>query len=453
MLATTDLSRYLASDHVGDGGAIRRNRHEAVGIAIGRTQAQYVLSARHGRQRLIRAKPPPSAGGTKRAEPNFPSFSEWVCAPVEYPAIDMLKISNLTKQFQVTGGRTIAVRGLDLHLEKGQFFVLLGPSGCGKSTLLRCVAGLEEFEDGEIFLGDRLVSSAREKIFTAPEDREVAMVFQSYAIWPHMTVFENVAFPLMEAKKARFTSAQSASRVKDILALVRLSGFESYSAATMSGGQQQRIALARALVREPKLLLMDEPLSNLDAKLREEMRDEIKELTRTLGVTTLHVTHDQTEAMALADAMAVMSEGQLLQIDDPESLYRRPVSRTVAEFLGRTNWISGTVEGRDVVRTGMGAIAVPLSQRFTAGDPVSLGIRPEWIGLKADAGSIPGSLAGRVEARTFLGEAVVYRVNVGSAELLVKRSSSNVFPLGPIGVVISPDHWAVFPGGPEPGNQ
>jgi ABC-type Fe3+/spermidine/putrescine transport system ATPase subunit len=191
----------------------------------------------------------------------------------------------------------------------------------------------------------------------------------------------------------------------------------------------------------------------LDAKLREEMRDEIRELTRTLGVTTLHVTHDQTEAMALADSMAIMSEGQLLQIGDPESLYRRPVSQMVAEFLGRTNWISGTVAGKGVVQTSMGAISLPLPDHFATGANVSLGIRPEWIELKIAANGPPPSLTGRVEARTFLGDVVIYRVSVGPAELLVKRSSADVYPLGPIDVVISPDRWGVFPSGSAVGIQ
>jgi len=362
----------------------------------------------------------------------------------------MLKISNLTKQFDVAGGKkTIAVRGFDLILENGQFFVLLGPSGCGKSTLLRCVAGLERIEGGEISLGGRVVSSPAKNIFLEPEDREVAMVFQSYAIWPHMTVFDNVAFPLIEAKKARFTSTQVAAKVKDILQLVRLSGYESYSASTMSGGQQQRIELARALVREPKLLLMDEPLSNLDAKLREEMRDEIKELTRTLGVTTLHVTHDQTEAMALADALAVMSEGKLLQIGAAEDLYRRPVSRAVAEFLGRTNWIPGTIVDDRVVRTAMGPISIASPHPYAKGEKVALGIRPEWIYLNEHANGSSGSFAGCVESRTFLGDAVVYKVNVGPAELMVKQGSARVFRLGPVGVTISPEHWVIFPDAPD----
>ena len=358
----------------------------------------------------------------------------------------MLKISNLTKQFEVADGKTTAVRDLNLVVEKGKFFVLLGPSGCGKSTLLRCVAGLEGVEGGEIVLDGRVVSAARNKVFTDPEDREIAMVFQSYAIWPHMTVYENVAFPLIEAKKARFSPAQVESKVKHILALVRLSEFQSYSAATMSGGQQQRIALARALVREPKLLLMDEPLSNLDAKLREQMRDEIKDLTRSLGVTTLHVTHDQTEAMALADSMAVMNAGQILQIGDPENLYRHPVNRTVAEFLGRTNWLSGTVAGADRVDTDVGAIQLPLPGRPGVGEKLSLGIRPEWIELGAKAAGGPGVFTGSIEWRSFLGDIVVYRVQIGKAKLLVKTNASDIPASGPVSVVIPPERWVVFTG-------
>lgn len=358
----------------------------------------------------------------------------------------MLQISNLTKRFEVAAGDVIAVRDLNLTVENGKFFVLLGPSGCGKSTLLRCVAGLEGFEEGDIVLNDRLLSSARQEIFIDPEDREVAMVFQSYAVWPHMTVFQNVGFPLTEAKKSRFSSAQVKSKVKEILELVRLSGFESFSAATLSGGQQQRVALARALIREPKLLLMDEPLSNLDAKLREEMRDEIKELTRSLGVTTLHVTHDQTEAMALADSLAVMSNGQILEIGEPEQLYRHPGNRIVAEFLGRTNWLSGVIQGADLVRTEAGAIFIPLRDRYGVGEKVSLGIRPEWIELTAEGSGVGGALPGRIEGRTFLGDAVIYWVRLGNAKLLVKSHSADIPAAGPISVVIPPDRWVVFSG-------
>jgi iron(III) transport system ATP-binding protein len=233
--------------------------------------------------------------------------------------------------------------------------------------------------------------------------------------------------------------------VRAILELVRLTGLESYSAATLSGGQQQRVALARALIREPKLLLMDEPLSNLDAKLREEMRDEIRDLTRSLGVTTLHVTHDQTEAMALADSLAVMCSGQILEIGDPEELYRRPGTRTVAEFLGRTNWLSGTVEGVDRVRTAMGPAIIPLRERFRIGENVNLGIRPEWIELRRDREAVQDAFAGRIEGRTFLGDAVIYWLRVGDCKLLVKSHASDLPAAGAVSVVISPDQWVVFP--------
>lgn len=356
----------------------------------------------------------------------------------------MLKIRELTKQFDVPGGRIRAVRDLDLTVEEGKFFVLLGPSGCGKTTLLRCVAGLEQPEDGEIYLRDQLLSSPRRQVHIDPEDREVAMVFQSYAVWPHMSVLENVAFPLTEAKRRRFSSEQVAQKVREALNLVRLSGLERQSASTLSGGQQQRVALARALIREPKLLLMDEPLSNLDAKLREEMRDEIKELTRSLGVTTLHVTHDQTEAMALADLLAVMHEGKILEIGDPEALYRRPGTRIVAEFLGRTNWLTGVVEGNGSVKTEIGVVTCPLPSGATRGNTVSLGIRPEWVVLQAEPSGGANSFAAKVEARMFLGDAVSYWVRVGKARLMVKTTLADFAVGRQVSVVAPPDCWVVF---------
>jgi iron(III) transport system ATP-binding protein len=358
----------------------------------------------------------------------------------------MLRITNLTKQFEVADGKTIAVRNLDLEVEQGKFFVLLGPSGCGKSTLLRCVAGLEGIEDGEISLDGRVVSAGGRGVSVDPEDRGIAMVFQTYAIWPHMTVFDNVAFPLTEAKNASLSRAQVQAKVKDILALVRLADYGAYSAATMSGGQQQRIALARALVREPKLLLMDEPLSNLDAKLREEMRDEIKQLTRALGVTTLHVTHDQTEAMALADSLAVMSAGKILQLGEPEQLYRRPVNRMVAEFLGRTNWLAGTVDGMNHAATEMGGVSVDLPDSTLPGSRLRLGIRPEWADLRPVPRGASGEYSGTVTGRSFLGDIVLYQVKVGGTELLVKSNASGIPASGAVTVVIPPDRWVVFSG-------
>ena len=356
----------------------------------------------------------------------------------------MLKIKSLAKRFATPDGQILAVRNLDLTVEEGKFFVLLGPSGCGKSTLLRCVAGLEQPEDGDIFLGGKLVCSVRENVSVDPEDREIAMVFQSYAVWPHMTVFENVAFPLTEAKKRRYSSQQVGEKVNEALALVRLSGFERHSAATLSGGQQQRVALARALIREPKLLLMDEPLSNLDAKLREEMRDEIKDLTKRLHVTTLHVTHDQTEAMALADEMAVMSGGKVLEMGQPENLYRKPGNRVVAEFLGRTNWLTATVDAGGLAKTGIGLINCALPDALTVGNPVNLGIRPEWVELRAGHDGGENSFSGKIEARMFLGDAVLYWVRVAETRLLVKTNLAD-FTVGcPVAVVMPSMRWVAF---------
>jgi iron(III) transport system ATP-binding protein len=355
----------------------------------------------------------------------------------------MLRIRDLSKSFESPSGEILAVRELNLTVDEGKFFVLLGPSGCGKSTLLRCIAGLEPFERGEIQLDGRVVSSAENGSFTAPEDREVAMVFQSYAVWPHMTVFQNVAFPLTEAKGKRLSSGQVTNKVKTALELVRMSGFEAHPAANLSGGQQQRVALARALIREPKLLLMDEPLSNLDAKLREEMRDEIKDLTKTLGVTTLHVTHDQTEAMALADVLAVMHQGRLLELGAPEVLYRRPGNRIVAEFLGRTNWFAGIVESPDRVRSPFGAVQCP-TENFATGLKVVLGIRPEWIELKNPGENSPNCFEATIDSRSFLGEAVLYWVSIGGARLLVK-TVLDLPANARTAVVLPPERWVIFP--------
>ena len=270
------------------------------------------------------------------------------------------------------------------------------------------------------------------------------MVFQSYAVWPHMTVFENVAFPLTEAKRKRIPSSQITSKVGEVLELVRLTGFERHSAATLSGGQQQRVALARALVREPKLLLMDEPLSNLDAKLREEMRDEIKELTLRLGVTTLHVTHDQTEAMALADVLAVMYDGKILEIGQPETLYRRPANRVVADFLGRTNWLTGTVESPEKINTEIGILISPAGGKNSVGSKISVGIRPEWVELTREQNTIQNSFSGQIEVRTFLGEAAFYWVRVGQKRFMVKTALSDFHRGDSVSIGLPADRWVVF---------
>ena len=356
----------------------------------------------------------------------------------------MLDIQDLTKSYVVPSGQVAALRRLNLTVSAGEFFVLLGPSGCGKTTLLRCVAGLEQPEDGHIVLDGKTLSRVSDRFFADPEDREVAMVFQSYAVWPHMTVFENVSFPLTEAKTKQYSSSQVTAKVKDCLSLVRLSGLEHHSAATLSGGQQQRVALARALIREPKLLLMDEPLSNLDAKLREEMRDEIKELTKKLGVTTLHVTHDQTEAMALADVIAVMDGGEILEIGHPETLYCQPRNRTVAEFLGRTNWVAGVLKAPGLVSTDIGTVTTLQGTAVPIGGRVTVGIRPEWIQLSTLAENTANAFTGTIEDRTFLGDAVVYWVRINSTRLVVKTTLLDLPSSGAVAIKLPSERCMIF---------
>ncbi len=233
----------------------------------------------------------------------------------------MIKFTSLSKSFQIDAAEVQAVKSLDLEIQQGEFFTLLGPSGCGKTTTLRCVAGFEKPEQGEITIGDELVFSRVKNIFIPPNKRRIGMVFQSYAIWPHMSVFDNVAFPLRYGEN-KVPKSEVRGKVSKALTLVRLAGLETRPAPQLSGGQQQRLALARALIREPNVLLLDEPLSNLDAKLREDMRIELREIIHRLGITTLYVTHDQLEALAMSDRVGVMSNGELSQLPLPRKFTR-----------------------------------------------------------------------------------------------------------------------------------
>src|ERR1700754_4219632 len=272
----------------------------------------------------------------------------------------MLEVRNLRKDFASGRDRVVALKGISFTVARGEFFTLLGPSGCGKSTTMRCIAGLESVDSGEIYLDGELVASS--STFVPPSERDVGMVFQSYAIWPHMTVIENVMFPL---RYRRNSSASGGTRVErreralQALKLVQLDELADRPAPLLSGGQQQRVALARSLVGEPKLLLLDEPLSNLDAKLREDMRVEIQELTTRLGITSVYVTHDQSEALSMSDRISVMMAGESLQIGSPREIYLRPVSREVASFIGTVNSLHGELMGRNngygAVRTAGGA--------------------------------------------------------------------------------------------------
>src|SRR6476659_1894149 len=293
-------------------------------------------------------------------------------------------------------GALKAVDAVDLAVEPGEFVTLLGPSGCGKTTTLRMVAGLEQNDTGNITIGGRMVSDAAADLFVPPDHRKLGMVFQSYAIWPHMTVFDNVAYPLSVRHVAK---AEIRTKVMAALKLVEMEAYAERPAPALSGGQQQRVAIARALVFEPEVLLLDEPLSNLDARLRTQMGDEFRALQRRLGITSLYVTHDQEEAMALSDRVVVMQSGKILQIGAPEEIYQRPASRAVAAFFGSPNLLDARVTGCAAAANGRFDLTVEgkgwqgharAGEKFDVGAPVLVLVRPENIQIGTQA-SINGA--------------------------------------------------------------
>jgi iron(III) transport system ATP-binding protein len=347
----------------------------------------------------------------------------------------MLSIENLRKIFRPAGQAEVrAVDGVSLSVEPGRLLTMLGPSGCGKTTTLRCLAGLERPDVGRIVIGDTTVFDSEKNIFVPASDRGIGMVFQSYAIWPHMSVFENVAFPLRVARSRRYSSAEIKQRVGKALEMVRLGGLEQRASTRLSGGQQQRLALARGLVHEPKVLLLDEPLSNLDAKLREQMRFELKHLQRTLRITTVYVTHDQAEALALSDEIAVFNAGRIVQRGAPQEIYSRPESRFVADFIGSANFVAGAVtqeagaDGMAAVATAHGILRCPFAAPVAAGEKVVITARPEDLVLSyaPPAGGL-NALAGTVSGRIFLGDVIDYTVNVGETELRVRARPEHAF--------------------------
>lgn len=338
----------------------------------------------------------------------------------------MITVDNLHVHYETQEGPVHAVRGISLRVEKGQFYTLLGPSGCGKTTTLRCLAGLERPSEGEIAIGGETVFSALRGILVPVHKRDIGMVFQSYAIWPHLNVFENVAFPLREMK-ARCSKAEMRTKVRDALNLVKLEGLEDRPAPFLSGGQQQRLALARALVREPKVLLLDEPLSNLDAKLREETRVELRELVKRLGITTVYVTHDQIEALTMSDVIAVMEQGKIIQESAPRDIYQNPNSRFVASFLGQSNFLEGriaaaaTANGLGEVQTGCGRLRCRLPEGARQGDSVSVAVRPEDVRvLDPGEGNADNLIEGRVTAIVFMGEAKECRIQLEQGVMVLR---------------------------------
>jgi iron(III) transport system ATP-binding protein len=347
-----------------------------------------------------------------------------------------LEVVDLVKTFG-RATRVAAVAGVSLHVQEGQLLTLLGPSGCGKTTTLRCVAGLERPDSGEIAVGETVLYSSTRGVAVPANRRGLGLVSQSYGLWPHMTVFETVAFPLTVVPRRRRAGRTAIrERVERALAVVKLEGLEGRRTPELSGGQQQRLALARALVLEPRLLLMDEPLSNLDARLRDDMRLELKRLQRELGQTALYVTHDQAEAFALSNTVAVMRAGTIEQVGRPREVYERPASLFVAEFVGNTNLVDATVaerlDGSYAVETDAGPLVVRSSLRLRPGDAVAVAIRGEQIRLEVGepAAGRRNVWAGTVSARAFRGDTIDHLVRVGERELRVRGTSAISLPPG-----------------------
>ena len=336
-----------------------------------------------------------------------------------------LAVRNLTKRF----GDVVAVNHIDFDIQEGEILTLLGPSGCGKTTTLRLVAGLEQPDCGEITMGDRVVTSTEAQVAIPPQHRAMGMVFQSYAVWPHMTVFENIAYPL---RAQSFPKSSIKEKVHAVLATVGLAGLEDRSASLLSGGQQQRVAVARALVFEPQLLLMDEPLSNLDAKLREQMRIEFRSLQQRIGITCIYVTHDQAEAMVLSDRIAVMSTGNIEQLGSPRDIFEQPKTSTVADFVGQMNYIACTVVGVDggtcrlkVEGTEHDTIECPSREGLTPEKPVVARIRPHSVAVQqSPATDGRPCLECTVSVAAYLGDHIEYELAVGSQRIAAAGEAS-----------------------------
>jgi multiple sugar transport system ATP-binding protein len=359
-----------------------------------------------------------------------------------------IRLKNCSKQFITSRGPVDAVKEVSLEIKPGEFFILLGPSGCGKSTILNLTAGLEKLSGGEILLGDRIVDSPAKGLFESPRQRNVAMVFQSYALYPHRTVFKNISFPLEIAKEKKEIIGRA---VEEVSRMLGIEGLLTRKPAELSGGQRQRVAIARALVRRPEIFLLDEPLSNLDIQLRGSTRAELKRLQQELGITTLYVTHDQTEAMTLGDRIALLKEGSLVQIGSPQEVYERPKTPFAAIFIGSPPMnlfpaqVSGQ-NGRTQLSFGEGHL-IPSGEKENRVKnlnkaEVLLGIRPEHV--KLSEAEEEGSLPGVIKTVEPLGREELVHIDTELGSLLVLSSGKKVVRDQTIRLSFDPEHIHLF---------
>ncbi len=358
-----------------------------------------------------------------------------------------IHIRGLNKNYYSEGKRIAALADIDLTIPANRIFTLLGPSGCGKTTLLRCIVGLEMPDSGEIAIGGELVYSSEKGVYLPPEKRGLGMVFQTYAIWPHMNVFDNVAYPLQTRK---VPEDETRRRVEKTLHFVQLDGFENRPATKLSGGQQQRVALARALVAEPKVILFDEPLSNLDAKLREETRKELRSFLTELKITAVYVTHDRIEALSLSDTVAVMKSGRIVEMGTPRQIYFATDRRFVADFIGRANFIEGTVAGIDDgwlrIDSAIGPIACEKRDGAPPGTAVTVCVRPEFIRtLPGDQPAGQNVFRGTVESLVFVGDAYEGEIRIGGTLLFFRIDPTSPVREGdPIALQFDPRHCSIL---------
>ena len=358
-----------------------------------------------------------------------------------------ISIKGLNKNYYSEGKTIKALDQVDLTIPANRIFTLLGPSGCGKTTLLRCIVGLEMPDAGEIAIGDEVVFSAEKAIYVPPDRRGLGMVFQTYAIWPHMNVFDNVAYPLQTRNEPKEEIVRKVART---LHFVQLDGFEKRPATKLSGGQQQRVALARALVAEPKVILFDEPLSNLDAKLREETRKELRAFLMELKITAVYVTHDRIEALSLSDTVAVMKSGRIIETGTPREIYFDSDRRFVADFIGRANFIEGRVaevgEPYTMIDSAIGPIACEKKIEASPGKAVTVCIRPEFIRVlpnnQPDGRNI---FRGRVESLIFVGDAYEGEIRVGETLLIFRIEPTTAVREGEeIALHFDPHHCSIL---------